>query len=194
MARPRTFDEDKALARAMELFWTQGYEQASMDDLVRTTGVHRGTLYSLYGDKRGLLLASLDRYLEHVVRPITADLRSNPDGWAAIKTFFSELANGISHERLPRCCLTLHCAIEAQITDSEVATRVHAMLRLVDDSFESALRRAQLRGDVPQDMDAKVLASMMRCMLQGLQLFARATPRHEDILRIPEMLLSLVAA
>ena len=62
MARPRTFDRDEVLDRAVQLFWTQGYERTSVQDLVDSMGIQRGSLYAAFGDKKHLFLEALDRY------------------------------------------------------------------------------------------------------------------------------------
>ena len=64
MARTKEFDEDAVLLKAMRLFWKQGYEKTSMKDLVANMGVHKGSLYDTFGDKRSLYLKTLDRYCE----------------------------------------------------------------------------------------------------------------------------------
>ena len=62
MAGVRQFDPDEVVDRAMEVFWTRGYESTSIDDLVEATGINRGSLYNAFGDKQGLFLAAIDRY------------------------------------------------------------------------------------------------------------------------------------
>jgi len=64
MGRPRSFDEDVAVARAGRLFARLGYEGASVDDLVRELGVHRGSLYSTFGSKRALYLRVLAEHVD----------------------------------------------------------------------------------------------------------------------------------
>jgi len=64
MARPREFDVDAALERAMQVFWAKGYESTSLDDLCEATGLGRSSLYAAFGDKHGLCLRALDRYEE----------------------------------------------------------------------------------------------------------------------------------
>jgi TetR/AcrR family transcriptional repressor of nem operon len=194
MSRPRTFDEEQVLDRAMHLLWERGYAQTSMDDLVKHTGIHRGTLYALYNDKRGLLLAALDRYIEQVLRPLTAELRANMDGWQALQRTLTGLAAELKSEKLPACCLTIHCAVEAATTDAEIAARVRHGVDLLDDALESAIRRAQLAGQIPKKKDARNLAALLRCTIQGLQVFARTTPRHPAIAAIPQVLFGMLHA
>ncbi|MDQ0889655.1 AcrR family transcriptional regulator [Paenibacillus sp. V4I9] len=62
MPRPKEFDQEIALDKAMELFWQQGYERTSIQDLVEKTGVHRGSLYDTFGDKNQFFLTCLDRF------------------------------------------------------------------------------------------------------------------------------------
>src|SRR5919106_1334524 len=64
MARHKEFDRDEALHRAMEVFWSRGYEAASVGDLVKHMGINRQSLYDTFGDKHALYLAALDRYPE----------------------------------------------------------------------------------------------------------------------------------
>ena len=64
MARHKEFDRDEALHKAMEVFWSRGYEAASVNDLVRHMGINRQSLYDTFGDKHALYLQALDRYRE----------------------------------------------------------------------------------------------------------------------------------
>ena len=62
MGRPRAFDKDEALDRAMTVFWTKGYEGASLSELTKAMGINAPSLYAAFGNKEGLLRAALDRY------------------------------------------------------------------------------------------------------------------------------------
>lgn len=78
MARPKTFDHDQVLDRAVELFWRKGYEATSIQDLVEAMGIQRGSLYAAFGSKQDLFLAVLDRYGDVVVRKLLEILESRP--------------------------------------------------------------------------------------------------------------------
>ena len=69
MGRPRAFDTDEAVTAAAVLFATHGFEGTSVDDLVSATGVHRGSLYKVFGSKRSLHLTALRDHLEREIRP-----------------------------------------------------------------------------------------------------------------------------
>ena len=72
MARFREFDPDVALDRAMQVFWTKGYQAASLDDLCNATRLNRSSLYSAFGDKHSIFLETIDRYGNRAVARITA--------------------------------------------------------------------------------------------------------------------------
>src|ERR1700730_2144482 len=64
MARQKEFDRDEVLHKAMEVFWSRGYEASSIQDLVKRMGINRQSLYDTFGDKHTLYLQALDRYRE----------------------------------------------------------------------------------------------------------------------------------
>src|ERR1700752_392529 len=74
MPRPRGFDCDHVVDRAMELFWTQGYDATSVSDLTAERGVHPGSLYRTFGDKHALFLHALERYRQSQARPLAPAL------------------------------------------------------------------------------------------------------------------------
>src|SRR5271170_4685314 len=79
MAGVKQFDSEEVLERAMVVFWRNGYQATSIQDLVEATGVNRGSLYATFGDKRGLFLAVLDHYAEHIASPMMAELTIRSD-------------------------------------------------------------------------------------------------------------------
>ena len=97
MARPREFDIDQALDRAMGVFWEKGYEGASLQDLLEAMKIARGSLYKAFDDKRGIYLASLDRYDQTIVEQEIAVLRDPKagDGLVRIRKMFESLLGGV---------------------------------------------------------------------------------------------------
>src|ERR1700722_299427 len=104
MAGVKQFDRDEVLERAMVVFWRNGFQATSIQDLVEATGVNRGSLYPTFGDKRGLFLAVLKHYSERFGKPMMAQL-NDPDPRKAIEGMFEAIIRRASDPRWPRGCL-----------------------------------------------------------------------------------------
>src|SRR5260370_42598777 len=104
MAGVKQFNRSEVLDRAMTLFWNRGYEATSIQDLVETTGINRGSIYGTFGQKKGLFLAVLDHYAEKVAKRLVEEL-SDPDPRRAIERMMDSIIRRTSDPRFPRGCL-----------------------------------------------------------------------------------------
>ena len=188
MARPREFDTQEALEKAMEVFWTQGYEAASLSDLIAAMGISKSSFYDTYGGKHALLLAAIDHYGETVGRRTAALILEHPKGpkagiAAALNSVVDQRYNGGDR----RGCLASNCAVELAPHDAEVAARVARSNAHLEDAFLQAVRRGQDSGEIPVRADARALARFLACNQNGLTVMAKGgAPRNalEDAVRI----------
>ncbi|WP_380281236.1 TetR/AcrR family transcriptional regulator [Kitasatospora purpeofusca] len=132
MGRPRAFDEEQAVRAAAELFAVRGYEGTSVDDLVTGLGVHRGSLYKVFGSKRGLYLAALRRHLDEEVLPLAAALREAEGLGALLAQAVAAFDGG------PAAGLLLSAAVERAGSDPEVGALVGEGLAALDGAVERA--------------------------------------------------------
>jgi TetR/AcrR family transcriptional repressor of nem operon len=184
MARPREFNADTALERAMELFWSKGYEATSLDDLCEVTGLSRSSLYATFGNKRSLLLQSVDRYVEQR-NPRMAALLAQPlpirDAFAALAgQFIDQIVSGPGR----RGCFLGNCAAELPRSDRAALARVRRALESTAATFRDALARAKARGELRADVDVDALARFLTAGFQGLRLVGKVDPSRavlEDI-------------
>jgi AcrR family transcriptional regulator len=136
--RPRGFDPDAALDRAIEVFWRRGYAGAGLAELTAAMGISPPSLYAAFGDKRGLFLAALGRYATTVgARPLAA-LRSAEPGEDAIRVFL-DATLALVHDRSDaRGCLAACVAADAAGDDPLIRDRLNALLREADAALEMA--------------------------------------------------------
>jgi TetR/AcrR family transcriptional repressor of nem operon len=187
MARPREFDVDTALERAMQAFWAKGFKATSLDDLCAATGLSRSSLYAAFGGKRALLHRSLERYEEQGVRRITAALGRPVPIREAIANFIGELIERIVSGSGRTGCLIGNCAAELARQDRATAARVRRSLERIEAAFGSALARAQARGEIAGSADTGAMARFLVASIQGLRLIGKANPDRaalEDIKRV----------
>jgi TetR/AcrR family transcriptional repressor of nem operon len=184
MARPREFDIVAALDRAMEAFWTRGYEATSLDDLCEITGLSRSSLYGTFGSKHDLLLRAVDRYVEHRSLGLAAIL-AQPlpvrDCFAALlREFIDLIVSGAGR----RGCFLGNCAAELPRHDRVALARVRQGLMRNEAIFRAAIVRGQDAGELTPDADADALARFFTAGLQGLRLVGKVNPDRamlEDI-------------
>jgi TetR/AcrR family transcriptional repressor of nem operon len=176
MPRPREFDADAALDRALDVFWTKGYEATTLDDLCAATGLSRSSLYGTFGGKRDLLLRSVDRYVTRRVPDIAAILAqpgSLREAFAALAgRFVDQIVSGAGR----RGCFLGNCAAELPRSDRAALARVRQGLAQTEATFRAALARGAARGELPADADVDALARFLTAGFQGLRLVGKVNP------------------
>lgn len=154
MGRPRAFDTDRAIETAAALFATHGYEGTSVDDLVNATGIHRGSLYKVFGSKRNLHLTALRSHLDHEIRPATAAIATLTDPARALTAAIASYDNG------PAAGLLLLAAAERAPHDPEVAALVAEGIAALEDALRPA------HGDAAPELASTVLGARLRLRAQ----------------------------
>ena len=185
MARPREFDEDEALEAAMGLFWTKGYEAASLEDLLAAMGIARGSLYKAFRSKRGIYLAALARYDRTVVDAAVAVLSDSAggDGSERVRRFLLSAVEPLGREGDRRGCFLCNAAVDRAQSDPEVAARVMAMMRRIERAIAVALAESGEsagRDDAAQTETARLLL----IEYVGLRVLARAGYPVAELRRI----------
>ncbi|MFF9410461.1 TetR/AcrR family transcriptional regulator [Streptomyces anandii] len=154
MGRPRAFDTGQAITAAAALFAAHGYEGTSVDDLVTATGVHRGSLYKVFGSKRSLHLTVLRDHLDHEIRPVT-------DAIAGLTDPAQSLAAAIaSYDGGPAAGLLLLAAAERAPHDPEVAALVAEGVTALEDALRPS------HGDAAPQSASTVLGTRLRMRAQ----------------------------
>jgi TetR/AcrR family transcriptional regulator, transcriptional repressor for nem operon len=187
MARPKEFDVEAALERAMNLFWERGYEATSMSDLVEHLGVSRQSLYDTFGDKRAIYLAALQRRCDQLAELARQLLEDEAPIRGVLRKMFEAFIEQDVENRLARGCMMVNAAIEKACSDEEVRRVVCNNIRRFEERLGARLRKAQERGEIGEHHDPVALARFFASVLSGLHTIWKSTrdPRTlEDILRV----------
>jgi TetR/AcrR family transcriptional repressor of nem operon len=187
LARPREFDYEKVLDKAVETFWSKGYEATSIQDLVDATGLHRGSLYAAFGSKQELFLAALDRYNNVVVQRLVELLDGEDSGRAAIRSFFASVIRHILTAGPLRGCLVTNSAVERGLCCPDTAGKVGGCLERLELAFLDTLERMKAAGELPEEKDLRALARHLTSVLQGLLVIGKVRPEPallEDIVAV----------
>ncbi|MEV6977934.1 TetR/AcrR family transcriptional regulator [Kitasatospora sp. NPDC093806] len=177
MARPRTFDEDRALDAAMLAFWANGYEATSTQDLCAATGLGRSSIYNTFSSKHDLFKRALARYIELMTVPQTAlleDPRTPP--LERIRVLFARIVDG-EFEQRPEGrsigCLTVNTIVELAGRDAEAAELVLRDQGLRLASLAAVIAAGQRAGEISARRTPDELARFLNAVIGGMRVAAK---------------------
>src|SRR3954468_21423983 len=179
--RPRAYQPDVALGRALDLFRRDGFAATSLDELSAATGMNRPSLYGAFGDKRELYIKAYARYRSDA-RAAMADLFRTelPIKQRLQRIFAVALDIYLSGEQGPRGCFTVMTAASEAIADPAIRDLVKEGFVELDKAFAACFRIAQENGELPATADPGILAQLASVTIHTIALRARAgVPRKQ---------------
>jgi TetR/AcrR family transcriptional repressor of nem operon len=192
MARHKEFNQQDALEKAMETFWQHGYEGTSIQDLVKSMGINRGSLYDTFGDKHSLYLAAIAHYDETIVQKIVNRLESPDASKQVIMDYFDELVERALDDQTRCGCFMTNAAVELCPHDTEATKRIQTNLQRIENAFYHVLECSKAKGELKSNKDPKTLAHYLTCLLQGLRVTAKVNPKREVLKDIVQVALSIL--
>ena len=192
MARQKEFDREDALQKAMEVFWSRGYQSASIQDLVKQMGINRQSLYDTFGDKHTLYLKALDRYRETEGRKLSELLEGSGSVKKALKGLFAGVVDGSLCTGERRGCFMSNATSELAGRCKETADRARSNMAAAEDAFYRALLRGKKEGELKEVRDPRAVARFLYSSFQGLVLMAKATQDRKTLEDVVKVTLSVV--
>src|SRR5262245_10100742 len=173
--RPRAYDPDAALARAVDAFWDAGFAATSLDDLTLATGMNRPSLYGAFGDKQALYGRAFDLYLTRTREALAEALGGNDSLRIALRQVYdTAISVYLAGDHGPRGCFIIGTAVAQAVTDPGTRAALAGALREIDGAFAARIARAQRNGELPADADPAKLAKLASAALYSLTIHARA--------------------
>ena len=183
--RPRSFDADQALDRALQVFWRRGYEGTSLSDLTAAMGINRPSLYAAFGDKESLFRKALDRYGEGHASYVKEALEQ-PTARRVAESLLREAAVLLTDPRNPPGCLNVQGALACG-GDAEPVRRELALRRVAGQkALGVRLKRAKAEGDLPADANPAELARYVATVLHGMSVQAASGATRAELLRVAQ--------
>lgn len=180
MARPREFDREAALDRAIDAFWTKGFAATSTEDLVEAMGIGRQSLYNAFGDKRALYLEALEAYQQRTIAG-HVDRLSKPQSPAhGLQDLLYGLIAKSDLERV-KGCMGVCAAAEFGVSDSEIAALRAKASPALGKRLVERIAEGQQRGELDAGMNPKEAAGFVQMTMTGIQLGARAGAPPSDL-------------
>jgi TetR/AcrR family transcriptional regulator, transcriptional repressor for nem operon len=174
MPRPKSFDPETALAKAMGVFWNKGYDAASIADLTEAMGINRFSLYDTFGDKRALYLKALDYYEKSVVEPMIERVNA-AESLDDLVAYFEQIIDyQHSCEHAP-CCLMHKVAVVQSVSDQDTRARIESMRLRFHGAFRDALTRCRTSHDLRSGVSVPDAAWVLMLVQAGIVSYT-ATP------------------
>ncbi len=192
MARKKEFDREKVLEKAMETFWRYGYEGTSIQDLVKTMEINRGSLYDTFKDKRSLFKAALIHYSDTFVNSMFTALKAPNASKQEIIDLFYELVDKAVSDSQRKGCLITNSVVEIGHHDLEISVHLATEIQKVEDLLHEVLVRAKDKGEIQTDKDPRALARHLLCSLKGLRVISKVNPDRETLLDMVAVTLSIL--
>jgi AcrR family transcriptional regulator len=173
MARPKGFDQDKALHKAIRLFSQQGFAASSTDELMRVMEIGRQSMYDTFGDKRALFLRALELYVTESVKSIGVELDRDGSALSAVRNAlvsFAERKDLSSSEG----CMGLNAIGEFGQRDADVTRITRNAARIQRQNLMKVFARAKILGEVDADADLEGMADFFESTLAGIRIAAKA--------------------
>src|SRR5260370_23834010 len=184
VGRPRAFDVEKALHRAMEVFWRKGYLGTSLSDLTDAIGVNRPSLYGAFGNKESLFRKALEHYSKGPSAYLGEALRE-PNARAVVERLLHGVVDLLMDPRTPTTCLWVHGALSCG--DDPLREEFAAQRAAGQAELRTRFKRAVAYGDLQSDSDVDTLARYVQTVNFGLTVQASTGATRKELLRIVEI-------
>lgn len=185
VGRPRAFDIDRALDRALQVFWEKGYEGTSLSDLTAAMVINRPSLYAAFGNKEALFRKALDSYAErqsaHVIQAL-----SEPTARAVVERLLLAAADSQTDPRHPRGCLMVQGALSCGETANPIRLELNSRRAAGEAALRKRFARAKGQGDLPATASPGDLARYVMTVVQGMAVQATGGASRKDLRRVAQ--------
>ncbi|RLP99421.1 TetR/AcrR family transcriptional regulator [Micromonospora sp. CV4] len=191
--RPRGFDAEAALERAVEVFWRQGYEGASVSDLTAAMGINKPSLYAAYGGKEELFRKVVARYAEQDMG-YARNAIAQPTAYQVVATLLRDNVLAVTRPDRPAGCLSIQGGTACSDENAPVAGFLAASRLAGEHALAERFAGAVAEGDLPADADPAALARFVMIVTEGQAVHAAAGVSREDLQQAAEIALAGFAA
>ncbi|WP_375748121.1 TetR/AcrR family transcriptional regulator [Vibrio sp. HN007] len=188
----KSFNIDDAIDRATELFWEKGYQSTSLSDLMKATGVQKGSFYNAFGSKKKLFTLSLIKYEREQRKDVLVKLEELNNPLQAIETLFDMLIEQSITDIKKKGCFLVNMALDLPNQDEDIQSIVKKGLGDTETFFERQLTLGLEMGVVPNQIDPKREAIGLMTLLVGLRVLSRGTFDIESLTTIKNQAMRLI--
>ena len=185
VGRPRSFDIDKALDRALQVFWHKGYEGTTLSDLTQAMGINRPSLYAAFGNKETLFRKALDRYADGPAVYVRQALEE-PSARAVVERLLRGTVDLLTDPRTPPGCLMVQAALACGESADPVRQELASRRAAGEAAIRRRFKRAISDGDLPKNADCADLARYVATVIHGMAVQAAGGASRKELRRVAQ--------
>lgn len=190
--RPREFDLDDVLDKAIVVFSEFGFHPTSLGRLTNALGIAEGSIYKAFKDKRTIFLAAFERYVNERNNRMAQELAGARSGRQSVKAILSVYAENSHGVIGRRGCLVVGSAVDLTSSDAEMAKRVASVLKALERRLVEAVRQGQADGSILSGLDAESAGRLLLCVVQGMRVVGKTGRSHGEMMDVVESALTLL--
>ncbi|MBJ8472759.1 TetR/AcrR family transcriptional regulator [Acinetobacter pittii] len=184
--RPKCFDEQEVLQKAMLLFWEHGYEATSISDLTQALEITAPSLYSAFGDKAGLFYKSIDYYLAHEACPIETIFLEAKTAKIAFELYLYDNVKRLVQPNKPAGCMLVVAAMNCSDATQDVQQNVLDKRIKTKEKLLERLKQGVEQGDLPSNAPLQEMTDFYATVIQGLTIQARDGASTDQLHKVVE--------
>jgi AcrR family transcriptional regulator len=188
MGRPREFDIDRALDRALDVFWRNGYEGASIADLTSAMGINPPSLYAAFGNKAGLFRKALDRYAEQRTQFWREALEA-PTARGMVELLLRKSAGFLTEKCNPPGCMLVRSSLSCSEAEAAIHEELTARRAVGELKLRERLKQAKNDGEMPPELDPADFSRYIMTVLEGMSLRAAGGATRRELHKVADMAL-----
>ncbi|MEM7046850.1 MAG: TetR/AcrR family transcriptional regulator [Pseudomonadota bacterium] len=188
----KSFDMDEALDRATEVFWAKGYEGTSMSDLLKATGINKGSLYNAFGSKQGLFVKAILKYDSQSRKATLERLRDQNNPIGAISGLFDALIEESVSDPDKKGCFLVNTALNLPNQEAVIAKHIKSGMNDSEKFFFDHISLGKKNGDIPDHVDARSSAKGLLALVAGLRVLARGIFDKKSLRAIKSQALKII--
>ena len=184
MARTKSFDEAQALQAAMLLFWKNGYEGASMQQLESAMGLKRTSIYNAFGNKRAVYCLSLKHYQQNILIQFQNVLDQAKTAHEAVRATLEEVIKLNFTEIYPGGCLVMLSLLEGHQHDKATKDLLDQTLQQLTESIAQRIKQAVKSGELDENTQYHEIAEQVTALISGINVMAKANYSKKVLQRL----------
>jgi len=184
--RPPAFNHENALEKAMQTFWTYGYEGTSMAALIEAMDMNKPSIYAAFGNKEALFNKALDKY---VTGPsaFVKDAMAQPTSYQVAKVFLTKAVALLAQHQSPRGCMIVQGALSCGPEAEMIQKKLISYRASIEENFKKRFDFAKASADLPEDTNTSALAKYVATIHQGISVQASSGASKDELMEVVDI-------